>query len=116
MALTWRFFISLVLFLSGLALVGLSVLAHPIELTATREVKVEKSIPDEPKGPGGALPFFMEQAPPPPPENETRTEIESIVRPEPQIIVEVTRGGIERTADGQLRLTYSGKPPSFCPT
>ena len=36
--------------------------------------------------------------------------------PETQLVLEVSRGGIKREADGALALTYSGKPPAACPT
>lgn len=32
------------------------------------------------------------------------------------LVREVTVGGIARLADGQLRRTYSGQPPSLCPS
>jgi hypothetical protein len=41
---------------------------------------------------------------------ELREELESV------IVREVTVGGMTRLADGNLQRTYSGKPPSLCPT
>jgi len=35
---------------------------------------------------------------------------------EPQLMKEVSIGGIERDAGGNLRMTYTGKPPQACPT
>lgn len=35
---------------------------------------------------------------------------------EPQLIKEVSVGGLARTADGKLQKTYTGKPPAACPT
>ena len=35
---------------------------------------------------------------------------------EPDLLLEVSRGGVEREAPGTLRKTYSGKPPQACPT
>ena len=35
---------------------------------------------------------------------------------EPRLIREVTFGGVVLLASGQLKRTYSGKPPSLCPT
>jgi hypothetical protein len=36
--------------------------------------------------------------------------------PETQLVLEVSRGGIQRDTDGALSKTYSGKPPAACPT
>lgn len=39
-----------------------------------------------------------------------------LATPEPQLMKEVSIGGLERTSDGRLQLTYTGKPPEACPT
>jgi hypothetical protein len=39
-----------------------------------------------------------------------------LATPEPRMMKEVSIGGLERDADGNLRLTYTGKPPQACPT
>jgi hypothetical protein len=36
--------------------------------------------------------------------------------PEPQLIKEVSVGGLERKPDGKLYKTYTGKAPAACPT
>ena len=36
--------------------------------------------------------------------------------PEPGLMKEVSIGGLKRTEDGRLQLTYTGKPPEACPT
>lgn len=35
---------------------------------------------------------------------------------EPQLIKEVSVGGLARNPDGKLYKTYTGKPPAACPT
>jgi hypothetical protein len=35
---------------------------------------------------------------------------------EPRLVLEVSRGGVARTELGEIKRTYSGKPPSACPT
>ncbi|MCF7669125.1 MAG: hypothetical protein K9N48_05045 [Verrucomicrobia bacterium] len=35
---------------------------------------------------------------------------------EPEIIREVSRGGLKRGSNGALEKTYTGKPPAACPT
>ena len=46
------------------------------------------------------------------------TEKYWVARPAPEWLIaeDMTVGGLERAVDGQLRRTYSGKPPSLCPT
>jgi hypothetical protein len=41
---------------------------------------------------------------------------EAITEPESAIVRDVTVGGVMLVADGQLKRTYSGKPPALCPT
>ena len=36
--------------------------------------------------------------------------------PESEIMKEVSRGGVVRDASGDIRKTYTGKPPETCPT
>ena len=35
---------------------------------------------------------------------------------ERQLVLEVSRGGLKRDAEGKLRKTYTGAPPKACPT
>ena len=35
---------------------------------------------------------------------------------EQSIVRDVTVGGVERLPNGHLKRTYSGKPPTLCPT
>lgn len=35
---------------------------------------------------------------------------------EAQLVLEVSRGGLKREKDGELHLTYTGKPPEACST
>ncbi len=37
-------------------------------------------------------------------------------KPEWVVVRDVTFGGVARLANGQLKRTYSGKPPTLCPT
>jgi hypothetical protein len=70
--------------------------------------------PGKRSGPGSALPPFLTQPPQPPrkPERVEKTAWEG----EPKLVLEMTRGGIERLEDGRLKRTYMGAPPSGCPT
>ena len=74
----------------------------------------------------GSQPSGMEnpfEQPPPMPsppglkyEKVTEAYVETVEEPEWAIVREVTIGGIVRLADGRLKRTYTGKPPSLCPT
>lgn len=49
-------------------------------------------------------------------EKVTETYTESRKEPEWAIVREVTVGGVVLLADGRLKRTYTGQPPSLCPT
>jgi hypothetical protein len=46
----------------------------------------------------------------------TEDYVDSITEPEWKIVHEVTFGGVVRLANGHLKRTYTGDPPSLCPT
>ena len=46
----------------------------------------------------------------------TAKVLEPVVEREGAIVRDVTIGGVVRLADGRLKRTYSGVPPSLCPT
>ena len=46
----------------------------------------------------------------------TEKVLEAVVDPEGAIVRDATIGGVTRLADGRLKRTYSGLPPSLCPT
>ena len=54
----------------------------------------------------------------PPLEPVTETVERSAIEPEPRLVLEVTRGGVERLASGQIKRTYEGAEPAdaLCPT
>jgi hypothetical protein len=65
----------------------------------------------------------FERPPPLPPpmpgmkmEKVTEKYVELSEEPEWTIVREVTIGGVVRLANGQLKRTYSGKPPALCPS
>ena len=59
-------------------------------------------------------------APVPPPGTKLATVMEKYLEvlqePEWVLVREVTVGGVTRLANGELKRTYSGKPPALCPT
>ena len=64
-------------------------------------------------GPDGAMPPFMQ--PPGPPPKPYISE-KPVIEREAKIVLEATRGGLMRLENGRLKRTYSGAPPSGCPT
>lgn len=44
------------------------------------------------------------------------TDLPAISKSEPALIKEVSVGGLERDASGQVKKTYTGKAPQACPT
>jgi hypothetical protein len=63
-------------------------------------------------GPGAPLPPSLSF------QKQTVTEdyLEAQDDPERSIVLDVTFGGVVREADGRLKRTYSGQPPSLCPS
>jgi hypothetical protein len=49
-------------------------------------------------------------------EKMTEKYVETSEKPEWALVREVTFGGVVRLANGQLKQTYSGKPPALCPS
>ena len=76
---------------------------------------MEESLPPGVEPP----PFIMEPPPflegPPPIVEKITTEVPKDER-EPTLIREITFGGVTLLASGVLKRTYSGEPPSLCPT
>jgi hypothetical protein len=110
----------------GIASLVWSAKHHVLEIYEEQEIKISLEMmqpmgpPGFPGGPdGGMEPGFM---PPfmagPPPELQTVTffELVSKEEPESQAVFEITIGGLALLETGELRRTYSGAPPSLCPT
>jgi len=55
---------------------------------------------------------FLQEPPSPAPAPQFTPGVES----EPQLIREVTVGGVTLSDAGEIKRTYAGKPPSLCPT
>ncbi len=86
----------------------------PEESSSTEDVDPFRGPPEEP------LPPQARDAEAPPPSSDvtfvkvTEKYWETRQEPEWTITREMTVGGLTRLANGQLRRTYSGKPPSLC--
>jgi hypothetical protein len=101
-----------VLLIVLLCLVGTACVIHGAA-RHEREVLVDQKV-EPPPGfgvPGPDAPFW---APRPPPVATTRTI--GIGQSEPQIVRDITVGGLVRLETGELKRTYTGKAPSLCPS
>lgn len=107
--------------LVGLA--GLSLLVYGAAFsrhTVTFEEEVTPPAPPPPPptfmppGPGGR-PQQMFRPPPQPPAKAIKV-LRTAIEGESKLVLEATRGGVMLTQDGRLKRTYSGAPPSGCPT
>ena len=109
----------------GIASLGWGAKHHLLEIYEEQEIKVSIAPPPEmmqptgppgfPGGPDGGLPPFMAG---PPPELQTVTQKVLVSKEalESQAVFEITIGGLALLETGALQRTYSGVPPSLCPT
>lgn len=121
-----RCFASAFVMLAGGLLLFLGMTRHEQEVVTLTEKQVEPPSPFEgggppmppDMGPPGPDSGFGPGTPPPPPPMEKETIVieDSEIEPEAVLVKEVTFGGLKRNEEGKLERTYSGKPPSFCPT
>jgi hypothetical protein len=103
------------LLLIGLAFVVYGATAHHAAVLFEEEVTPPTPTPPPmPLGPG--RPAFTPPPPPPMPPPEPVHVLRTAVEPEQKLILEATRGGVTRIADGRIKRTYMGAPPSGCPT
>ena len=115
----------------GIALLLHGARASSVQVTEMREeqrtIEVRQLAPPPPTPPptGFSSLFGLRQPPPPaplppapPPIRKTVTiEVPTPVETrEPELVREVTVGGVIRLANGELKRTYTGHAPSLCPT
>jgi hypothetical protein len=94
-----RAFVALALALFAVGSLALGVAAHSRPVM----IDLKVALPGPPGGPAAAgfAPLY-----------QTLT----ITETEPQIVREITYGGLTRLPSGDIKRTYVGKPPSLCPT
>ena len=104
----------------GIASLGWGAKHHLLEIYEEQEIKVSIAPPPEmiqPPGPPGmgSMPPLMAG---PPPELQTVTQKVLVSKEalESQAVFEITIGGLALLETGALQRTYSGVPPSLCPT
>jgi hypothetical protein len=80
---------------------------------------------EEPSAPAAAAPSvedlfppapFSEGPSPPAAQPEPAKELAAVSESEPNLVREVTVGGVVRTPAGEIKRTYSGSAPALCPT
>jgi hypothetical protein len=136
-AIVQRALVPIVLVGAGIALVVYGAAYHTVEVAEEQEIEIEVEPPmpfgpefpgDDPElggppgfGPPGleppelAPPFPIVQPPPDFAKRQVKVLVTEVER-EPVVIREVTIGGLVLLEPGTLERTYSGKPPSLCPT
>lgn len=101
-----------VMLMALLALGGAACLAYGV-LKHEREVLVEQKV-ELPPGFPGQGPEVPGWGPPAPQTETTRTV--GIGQSEPEIVRDITVGGLMRLDSGELKRTYTGEAPSLCPS
>jgi hypothetical protein len=92
----------------------------PFEVSSTEKTPFDGSIEEEDEHSSDS--WWEDNSPlrldVPEPQYKTVTRIMLVSRLEPETVLvrEVTYGGLMRRDDGKLMRTYSGTPPSLCPT
>jgi len=123
-----RAIVPLVLLLSAIASVIYGARYHREPVAEEREIEVPVVVPMPfpPPGPDDGSPPFGDPGgfgPPPdmggffaPPPKIMEKVLVTKEEAEPTLIREVTFGGVALVASGELMRTYTGQPPSMCPT
>lgn len=107
----------------GIASLTYGVSRHRATVLESEEIEITLAPPDMPEPPpdfGGPPGFGPPRFMPPrlPPELRKVTQIVMVGKEatEMAMIRDVTIGGLALTDEGELKRTYTGKPPSLCPT
>ena len=118
-----RMSLPILVFAGGIACLFYGFGTHAAAVTEEQQIEVSLAPPLPPGmpgmpgdpfgGPGAGAPFA---APPPFLSKVTQTVVVSADESEAKLIREVSIGGVTLLASGLLRRTYSGEPPSLCPT
>lgn len=105
--------LALVVLLGAAGMVGYAVGFHSLPVLAEQEVDMSGFAPP------GMLPPGLPDLGPPGAEPEpfpAMMETVTLDESEPALVREVTYGGVARTSSGEIQRTYTGEPPSQCPT
>jgi hypothetical protein len=94
------------LVLGGAACLAYGALRHEREVLVEQEIELPPGLQAGPR----ALPW--DPVPPP----TTTTRVVGIGQTEPEIVRDITVGGLTRLESGELKRTYTGEAPSLCPS
>ncbi len=124
-----RAILPLLLLAVGIASIVYGTSHHTEQVFEEQEIEIALApppLPSEMNGPPGfggpsefgGLPGELQPFGAPPPELQKVKQKVYVGTQEPELALvrDVTIGGLERLASGELRRTYSGAPPSLCPT
>lgn len=123
-----RTFVPGVLLLAGIASLVYGTAFHVVPVTEEQEIEKKIIVPTAFGPPGMGDPFFAggfpeeESSDDEDPFSSTPTRkvkvrvVKTYDQSEPSLVREVTFGGVVLLASGELRRTYSGTPPSLCPS
>lgn len=102
----------------GVALLIYGVGFHGRTVHFDEEVEIEAPPIEEDPFFGGVDEPPADPSPEAASETVTVLEERETVEPEHSLVLEVTRGGVERLADGRIKRTYiaGAGPPALCPT
>ena len=92
---------------AGIGLVVYGAAFHTQDVLVEQDLPAELVPPELPGFPGEQFPAMP--APP-------KTFTAPLAHSGPDLVREITYGGIARLEDGTLKRTYTGDPPSGCPT
>ena len=95
------------LVLAGIALVVYGAAFHTRDVLVEQDLPPELASPELPGLPGAQFPG----APALP-----KTFVAPVAHSGPDLVREITYGGVTRLEDGSLKRTYTGEAPSSCPT
>lgn len=102
--------VPILLLLAGTASIVVGVKLHAMPVLA--QIENKQAAPKD--LPAGSRPLWMQQGPAGP---QAPSYIATLLKEtEPQLIREVTVGGVTLADGGQIKRTYSGDTPSLCPT
>jgi hypothetical protein len=106
------------LFGCGIASLIYGAAYHAAPVSKEQEMEIDVPLPPEflPPGQPPSVEFPPGMTQPPFGQKIVEKVIVTADKSEPALIREITFGGVTLLASGEIRQTYTGEPPSLCPT
>jgi hypothetical protein len=113
-----RAVIPVLLIIGGFASLFYGAKIHTVPVLADMKSEITVEVPDMQQPMQPSFPSNEQFAGPPKMRKQTveQTKQVTIIESEPSLIREVSVGGIALNDSRKIMRTYSGKPPSLCPT